>query len=946
MMRVTNFLISKIHVWLMLLVVSVAFCSAAMAQSAGGTRWIMSYEDADRTFKLSGEVLQKDGVTELKWTSREPANSDESIEQLPSVVPNWQFPQTKNASGSEIVFEHDELAATIQNGKGVLFINGQAVDQATYASKIQLNESGGSDEISQRVSISHFIQMLGGAVATQESPMRLGMDITQGSHIRSRHHGLRLHLFNPQAKGRSILWDWEAQHGFDENFGSVKKFQGSVEGNNPIIWGPSARIAHIFVASAQRELAGEPEAPIYPEISGLSVERTEPGASKPNERELIILGHELDTIEAEEVFGNNPGISYSNFQIYDAVHLRDRLSKLAPEAVNDDVLAAVEDTRWQDDLQAYFVTATISSPIQAGLIDLFIDDLSGQWPLLYGDLNGLITIVRPEISELLRASDVGSDLRAPEQPSRPLYFRDEIVFQAVLDKKLESETISIKFTDNPVVLASQQDDSSALEITLTRVADSPRTYRSQSYVLANKETYLDAESAKEKTTIVQRDDGSKQTFTLPGQDIFEDLPADRTLLVANETYLRPRFIEGENIDQLEPLGDAQVRNAEDTVAGDFIAALKVAAECRDRYVGTNWDKLSVEEQQSISIGIAWSHRVPVSFGHHAAALMVRAKFLESLNQHASAIGSLANADAANVDFVRAVTSLWTGEPSPISLLAASSRSGLFETLNLRHSGGTTLLVDGGAVNPEIAADVRTFLKQQEVAMRGAASVASTPDDCDVVALLKITGKGFEPIIQVLKSEVSRIQTNGDTGVAVRRPDMVARRALDTLAEKLSEYDTVSAFNDRQKDVINALISTAGLVSGVGAAYYGGSVLAGIALAADSTDFVLTCADNACGSIEDYSNLKLARGATSVLGESYLTEAEKQATAPLTRLANVGLSGFVAGSSANGLRQALKSTTAFTGGKAVLDSLTSSDVVGTVKDATSVITELKNAVEGE
>ncbi|MEP5729554.1 MAG: hypothetical protein ABJL67_09265 [Sulfitobacter sp.] len=930
------------------LALSVTQSARGQQAKAPENNFTMTYQDAERSFKLIGQVLHNSGETVLKLTSREPEGSDQSIVELPGMVPDWEPPKTTRANAQELVFEHKELVALAQDGEARYFIDSKVASQEAFLKEHWVTSGQASKKSAQRTSLSHFIQMLGGAVGKRgAAPLYLG-----GLHIagggRSILQGLKLRLFNPQSVGPTTTWDWEAQIGFDGAFAPVQKFSGSAELQNPIVWGPAPRIEEIIVASAQQAVTGTPLTPVYPKTEDGSVERVEASHSQSHLRELIIIGRDLDIKDTETASSQTDGITYSGLEVFEPGWVRERLTNLAPEAVSEAAISAAEVAQADEDLKVYWVIATISEPIDAGGIDLQYGDASSKWPLLYGDLNGRIAIFRPEKSELLDAEDVGSDLRSVETPIRPLYFRDEIVFQAELNNEIDRDDLTIEFAGRNVSLVSEEGGGASQVITLNRVAGKPQIFRSQSYVLADKTTYLDFVSAEGRETqflnldsddtmdsIMQFDDGTRDMAKLDKTDAYDDLPADRTLLLGADEFIRPRFSdENSKIELMPPFSDAQVTSADDTVSGDFIAALRAAAKCADRYGTTDWDKLSVQEEEAISGGtFIASHGVPITFGEHAAMLMVRGKFVDTLNSHIKAMDDLLDQKSGNAAFSLAAESVWRGEPSFITLLARSQQNSLADKIRIRKAGGETLRTADGSMSDGVADDIRGFLASQRSAVLATRGNLNLVSSCNVKRLLEITGKGFSPIIDVLKSTVSRVQTNARTKARVRRPDMVARRALDSLAPKLAEFDTVSEYGKAQWAALNGIISTVGIASGVGAAYYGASYYASLALAANSADFAYTCASNYCGSMEDYSNLTIAEGATGVLGDSYLTEAEQLATSPLKRMFDVGWSGLAFNSGVKGWK-AHDATGA--GVEALREHLKSLDKVGDARDARTIV----------
>lgn len=862
----------------------------AQAQSAnpGDRIWRMTYKDPSG-FLLIGQATQSGGKTELRWLKRRDNGFDMNLEAVKRFVPFWKEASTDQSSKQAVSFRLSQMTANISAVPGQFWIDGKSVSLEAWQDAT--GKQGEDGALAQRVALMVSVRLLGGV-----NPAAGGLlfDINSFSGPIVRLKGLELKLFNPENKGDTIRWDWLARDGFGGEAGEAKSYSGSKAHGNPIIWGPQAEITHVLVASNQIGMAQETGAPLYPEPAE-NAKRDE--KDERQKRRLIVLGRDLKSLEDANITTSTLGVSYSKLVPFEPDKMRAALKKHHAEAVNEEAFKRATELASAESLDIYQTNATIVPTVEPELVPLNVDGLSQSWPLQFAASGGLIKIVRPDKSQYLAAGTPGAETRAKERAARKLYFRDEIVIEAELDQDVEGGELMITFEDGPVVLGTQKSATSSSNITLKKKPGATRIYRSDNLVLAERSKYRKANARPKRTVRVQRDDGTKETVSVPAEDTYTDIAPQKVLLAKRESWLRPRFLPKSEITLHGAKPDAEIIDPDKTVSGDFIQALKVAARCQGRFAETDWDRLSVKEEKSISLGSFSSHGVPVQFGHHAAMLMVRESFTKSLSKHLDAIYVLANREHRHPTFADAAKSVWENRPSPLSYLARAGQGALAKQVQAIKAAGGTFIDADDALNPELVDGIHQLATRQREFMRAALRRAEGIDDCYVEGLLKLTGRGFEPIISVLKSRVTRVQSTGG-GPKVRRPDMVARRALDSLQEKMTEYEGVEAFASEQIDTLKMVISAAGLASGIGAAYYGSAGLATVALAADTTDFLVTSAENTAGAINDRDNIKAARGSTGELGEAYLSEAERQATSIYKRGFDVGLSGLGGVSSAS------------------------------------------------
>lgn len=926
-----------------ILSVFLLFCvhtSSAYAQDATSSveKWKMSYKTVDGYIDLTGEAIRSGGALQLGWKN---SKSDaELYERVRSTFPNWKEAKTKNQTDQEIIFETIELHNDTSSGKAISFASGEIVTGESW-----LKLWADLDLNSNRNALRVLILSLNG-FATWEDQKR--QNSKHFGIIPAKLAGMKLRLFNPEISddGRKIVWDWESQIGFDNKVFDIEKVSGSKDNDNPIVWGPASEITNIIVANNQSALDEKGEAPLYPLLTDETKAKIKDTHKLKNamQRELIVIGRELDdylgdvVLSGEDVKDSEKLITYSDLKPYEPGFVSGLIKGYHENALSAEMTNRVETLLAEDtDLKAYWVTATVNKLIAPIYIPLEIDDNANRWPLRYGDNTIQISIIKPDKSEFLEAGTAGERLRRPEVQASELFFRDEIVFDASVKTEIKDDTIEIEFAANKVQLGQDFYSDNTAIVTLERDPYDRKHYRSKSFILALARHYRNEYAAKPKTIFSGDADGQGEKITLPADDVYSDLPEEKVLILEEDTWLRPRLAIEHDLRLSAPFADQQVKQANTTVAGDFIEALRIVTSCwgGSEFSGTDWDRLSSEEEKKIAVGFFDKRKISISYGQHAAMLLIKHSFLAQLNKHLDQL-NLLSGSKDSVEYRQAIQNAWSKTPSLISTLAQAPVTGIGYRLNLLREQNPNILNNDGNIRADIEELFNELFARQIQHLSSAIQILDSKYDCQIEDLLTTVGRGFDPIATKLKSSVTRLQTNTKTGVKVRRPDVVAIQELNLLPATFAQHERLLVYSDAQWEIMEVALSTFGLVSGLGAAYTGSAALAGAALAFDGVDLTKSCVENVCGYVEDQEKLAIGKSATPFVGRALLNEAQKDAQSAWTRVANVGISGAALGTSAFDFYKHLRKAAPPAGFDDMLRSVMSPSIGADGTDAQTIV----------
>ncbi|WP_018699320.1 hypothetical protein [Amorphus coralli] len=702
--------------------------------------------------------------------------------------------------------------------------------------------------------------------------------------------GAAVVLHTPRENGSRILWSWRVETDTIEA-GRTVQATGSPADGNPVIWGAKPYVEDIVVLNAQ-EARGEDGTVLYPWPGETGEAMSAAKDGRAFFRDILVVGRDLDVWEGRSPLGNLAAVSYGRFRKVDPADSASLIAGYDGNAPSQNSLEAVNLALRRDpSLTVLHVGAAIEGPVEAQPVLLKIDGESGQWPLLFGDHNGQIAIVRigvpaPDTFEKTlrlgakepRAEAAAKPRQTTEETADPVFFRDEIVFEATFDEEIEAESVALSLLGGGEGsgVGAERDSS----LILSRVPDDPKRFRSKPYLVV--EAAADADPS----------DGE------PADD-YADIPVERSLAWPNDTPLRPRLTSRMTA---RPFPDAPVRRAR-AVQGDFIQALKRAAACARSPVKADWDGLSLAEEFDLARGksdslvtsaVGFGQDIATTLGQHAAMIMMRDAYVEIASPVLAQLNTYASLPETNARLWRLTEDLWLGENSHLSTLEDRSGESLADAVARRRGLRSAVVMgDGDAgvgtrawISKDDVRHVHRWLRWARADLDASMTVARSAGDCDLPTLVLLTSIGFDPIVDLLQARVTRLETYRRDGIKRRQPDVVGRRELEAVSALHRRYAAEVALVDEIWLWIKTSASVISAGAGLYAAAFEASSLAYGALVvselAEGFDAVTTCYDAYCGATRDATRLDFAEGAAYLFGADYLKAVEDTTTSNFYR----------------------------------------------------------------
>lgn len=798
---------------------------------------------------------------------------------------------------------HEALAAFLKSLTPQYRINGQDVSDSEFEQRVK-NKA----DASAYIFFSMFNNITKKRVDINENT-RGQADLSRNIFLEHIFPGFELTLSNKQESngGKTIHWDWKAT-----NIGKERlDVTGSRADGNPIVFGPMPELKAILVLNDQQRRR-EPKSKdekgeaLYPWLDPNAEARVNRSPDVFTRR-LVLIGENLDDLDGKTPISGLSSIAYSPLEEFQRFEVVPELAKLEDnrlDYINEGALKHVENHINQyPDALVLTTTATLKASIDAQEIPLTADLVNGRWPLLFGDHKGQIRIIRLDVPAVddfattikLDASDPKSKTR--DEVANPILFRDEIELEAEFDFEPETADVTIVLegaVDNEGVGSERN-----TKVMLKRVEGEQNLFRSTPLIVA------DAQSYRPKS-------GPQSAKTDNQSDSYEDIPENRALAWGENRFLRPRF-ETHMMDV--PLPDAQVIRGskledagEDTkIKGLFNAALKRAGRCYPQKgdisakISNKTERDGLIRSEADTLSASWTglaRPLKLTYGQHAAFIMLRDQYVKTIGPVKSLVAAYygPNNKKRRED---AIVRMWYGNNTPLSPLTTRHGKTLHEHLtgSLSRTGSTV-----SARQPDKSPGVmryqsdriNTALKQMLDDIDQSVAFANQAGDCDVPRLMLFAGHGMNAMVRHLQSIVT-IEEKEDNIVRVR-PDVVARRELQTAAITRDIFNAYGAQADAIKNTIKlagAAISL-GLGAGYGLAAEGGK-FASFALnttaAISTTDFLITAVDNVVGYNADQDKLNVAYGAASIFGKNYLQKVKDSTTSVAWRGFDVAAGAF-------------------------------------------------------
>ncbi len=307
----------------------------------------------------------------------------------------------------------------------------------------------------------------------------------------------------------------------------------------------------------------------------------------------------------------------------------------------------------------------------------------------------------------------------------------------------------------------------------------------------------------------------------------------------------------------------------------FKSALAEAAQCRNDVAFGDWDDLSNAQAEAFRRLVVFSfedehiRKTVVTFGHHAAMLLLRKTFVDLLNEQISRNSDVLQTEVALSGFLDAMRLELDNKNIPVNRIKVTAPDGsqvAYGDFALMEDLKTLAAIF--KTTPEAAARWRLQATAEAIVKinAGAADAASEAqqiDHCDIEGLLKLTGSGFGAVADKLNPRLMRLteEEAGGRTYLYWEPDDVAREWVDNVDDTAARYRAQA--QAAQQD--NAYLTAAFGLASLPAMIYGST---SIALSLTAVDLTLLGADAVEGwakAYHSYAEIDFSRDAAVVIG---------------------------------------------------------------------------------
>ena len=583
----------------------------------------------------------------------------------------------------------------------------------------------------------------------------------------------------------------------------------------------------------------------------------------------------LDADQFRNRGGPDPGVLARDFQMG-----RERLlARLPPEEHAE--------ARKMD---ALLVRVTLKEGVVPGWHDFTINGKAVRWQLLFSNVRGEIAFVRP----------VGAGFEASHEFLLPETIYIEVRVPAITALEEIPVAMSVdgnyfSFDGEPTIPAYRIGLASLGEESLLRdlkEGPPPLIYRT----------------------------GPLQLTNLPEPDAIELRPGRK---------LHARVVHAGVLQGASGLAEALIiKNTSDPLADRNIGpwpsgedlwemALERAAKCHFTQSNLPWrgrENLEVDKLGNLIVTEAEFRTLSVDLGDHAAMLLLRDGFVALMRHQIDAFAAM-KGDAAVLGFRSFIREAALSANLPLGKRLVSAPDGSrrsFElTFNLERAR-SLLGMDADEASLWVLAATREFMASYLVDLRNSLAIALNTGECDLKALLFLTGFGFDPVERLLLPWLMLPDVEG--GVVVEwTPDFLARAyvvGLPTLAEAAKDQEALSNIDTQvvllvasavavpaayfQAAWLGHLVAHGALGARTGA--YASYAISTFGLAVDIADLTQIVIKEIPEGLRSREEARFALGASAVLGTGRLlqAEAEKRSWAGLAATALLGGYGLYRG----------------------------------------------------
>ncbi|MEO0342186.1 MAG: hypothetical protein AAF198_01990 [Pseudomonadota bacterium] len=503
------------------------------------------------------------------------------------------------------------------------------------------------------------------------------------------------------------------------------------------------------------------------------------------------------------------------------------------------------------ELDYVIIEAQLKPGVVPGHKRFFLDDVEAGWLLQFGDNSATINFVR-KVREPETNTEFTPEAFSPIQSflspdgyedTSSLYLPETIRIEVRTNTVLPAEEIPLIVSQNGVL----QNFGEASELLAIRT-NNPQVYRTGPIKL------------------VHEGESGAQT-------------ADYQLETSLGSQLSARVSVADLISIPSAVPTARVTRREFSDSSLWEDAFTRAARCRGIAV-ENWRTLSSSESDTISNTIILdslpfsSLDINVTFSDHAAMILLRDHFLESLRSQDREINSFQTDEEIRIfraiiePAIRSGTLLMAQFPvtSPDGTQENFART--YERFAIAESYHQSIPQSDAWV---IAA-TREAIREMRLSIRNAIQHAESVGECDVEDLVQLTGLGFDNMVKSIlpRLMVPPKSSAQNASIIEWQPDLPARAAVNGIKTLASAVTAQQDYSDTDANFVRATAAIAVLPLTLGSSAIGTA----INFVADTVDLAFVALSEIPDSWKSHQEFEFARGASAVLGTYRYDLAEK------------------------------------------------------------------------
>lgn len=519
-------------------------------------------------------------------------------------------------------------------------------------------------------------------------------------------------------------------------------------------------------------------------------------------------------------------------------------------------------------LDGMIVRVDLRKGVLPGLKEFRVNDLSGSWILHFGDDRASISFAREITAD---QSDQTNSLLLPER------FFIEVRTEVPLPLNeiplvVEVNDAEVDWKGSPSIIASHVKDEETGET--VEISNDTRPHR-----LAK------LKNGVYHTSYIELIEAGRPAPTPePGVFYLPVKPGDT---------IRARIRDPNLLNASPPLAQATVLRTPAQLGETWKEALERAARA-DGIEVTDWSTLSGQEaaeKANIIFTAGEKRRIKITVGEHAALLLLRDAFVKSIEEAAKDLPDIKD-DLTLRGFRQAIERDVWNTRSPWHYVEVSGTGirnvPLYNAFSERYMteefGDQSVEANRDAAEKWSLNAVREGLNKYKQTVQEAiekAKPANLPDS-DVEGLIKLIGRGYEPLLPEVLPRMMRLSETGTPPRQLWIPDLNGRyslRELHTVVEAISAQEEYSKLDTQATLLALTLVSSPFMLGEnlVCAAVLWGTeaVNTGVAIA-DVAEF-----------IQQRKDIKFALGASLVLGTDRLSEAMLNKSEWFQLVASVG-----------------------------------------------------------